>query len=770
MTLFFLAPFLLAPLLPLLDRWFGNKAGWLIACVPILIGIYYGDLWWSLPAGEERTSVSWAWAPQLGLRLTLMIDGLGLFFVLLITAVGALVSIYASGYLAGHDRLGRFHAYMMFFMGAMLGIVLAGNLLTLYMCWELTSLASFLLIGFDNERREARAAATQALVTTAVGGLCLLAGFVLLGLAADSFELTDVLARKDAIQRHGSYPAIVVLVLIGAFTKSAQFPFHFWLPNAMEAPTPVSAYLHSATMVKAGIFLVARLTPALGGTPLWAGTLTTVGAVTMFVGAYLAFFEHDLKGVLAYLTINVLGTLMMLLGFGTPLAVQAAMVYLVAHALYKGALFLVAGIVDHATGTRDLRKMAGLIRRLPLTGAVALAAALSMAGVAPTFGYVAKEVFLDAVWHAPFVPILLTVVSVVSSILLVAGAGRVGIGPFFGRPTQDECDPPGMTMQVAPLVLAVAGVVTGLAPQTLMGPLLGPALEPIAGEPVKMYLTLWHGVGVPFVLSLVVLAAGIACYIVRGSLQRHLAGSLAVARWGPAKWYEWSLAGLYWVADWQTRMLQPGRLPRYVFVTSSVLLLLTIEEIVLRGGLREHYPGIDVRPHEAFAAVLIPAAALVAAASRSRLASVAALGVVGYGVAWLFSIFSAPDLAATQIVIESLTVILFVLAFARLPKYTLASSPRRRLRDALLAGAVGIVLTLLLLQATHEPHPPPISEWYVEHSVPAAHGRNIVNVILVDFRALDTLGEITVLATAAIGVWMLVRLSAQAPAKREGYE
>jgi multicomponent Na+:H+ antiporter subunit A len=818
----FLAPFLLAPLLPLLDRWLGNKAAWLVACAPIAIGTYFSNVWRTLPASDDQVTESWSWVPELGLRLTLMLDGLSLLYVLMITAVGALVAIYASEYLAEHKQLGRFHVFMMLFMGAMLGIVVAGNLLVLYVCWELTSITSFLLIGFEHERSEARDAAKQALITTAAGGLCLLAGFVLLGLAANSFELSDILARGDHVRGHRYYPAIVTLVLLGAFTKSAQFPFHYWLPGAMEAPTPVSAYLHSATMVKAGIYLMARFTPTLGGTDLWAGSLTVVGGVTMFLGAYLALFEHDLKGVLAYLTINVLGTLTMLLGLGTPLAIKAAMVYMVAHALYKGALFLIAGIIDHATHSRDLRELRGLMRALPLTGVVALAAALSMAGIAPTFGFIAKELFLDAVWNAPFAADLLVVLSVVSSVLLVVGAGRVGVMPFVGhrawRPDSGTVHPvtesvignarrqrgeeesgladasgydeegladaslghgrgtsaegqeihaPGFVMQLAPLVLATAGVVIGLAPQSLISPIVAPALQPVASEHIELHLALWHGFTVPLALSITVLAAGGVGYVLRNGLQQRLRGTLKLARWGPARWYDAWLIGLNRVATWQTQILQPGRLPRYVLVTACVLLVLAVLGLIVRGRIDERLSWIGIRPHEAIAAVVVPAAAILAVLVRSRLASVAALGVVGYGVAWLFAVFGAPDLAATQIVIESLNVILFVLAFARLPRYTQVSSLVVRLRDIGVAASVGAVLTMLLVYATNEPHAPPISEWYARNSVSSGHGRNVVNVILVDFRSLDTLGEITVLATAAVGVWTLVRFNPAASREKE---
>ncbi|MDQ3331261.1 MAG: hypothetical protein M3552_11505, partial [Planctomycetota bacterium] len=426
-----LAPLAVAPLMPLVRRFAGRHVGDVAAAIPLAITVYFARYVGTLGDGQS-VAFRRAWVPEIGLSLSLRLDGLSLLFVLLISGIGALVCVYAGGYLAGNRRLGSFFGSLLAFMTAMLGIVLAENLLTLYVFWEFTTLTSFLLISFEHERQAARAAAMQALLTTAAGGLCLLAGVILLGLIGGSFEITELIERGDAVRAHRLYPAAVILILLGAFTKSAQFPFHYWLPNAMAAPTPVSAYLHSATMVKAGVYLLARLSPLLGGTDLWTVTVTGVGAVTMVVGTVLAFTSYDMKGILAYLTINVLGTLTMLIGLGTELAAEAAMIYLLAHALYKGALFLVTGAVDHAAHSRDLRELSGLRHRMPLTALIAALAALSMAGVVPFFGFLAKESYLHAVVEAPRMWPLLTFAAVVASVLVVAGAGLVAVAPFFG--------------------------------------------------------------------------------------------------------------------------------------------------------------------------------------------------------------------------------------------------------------------------------------------------------------------------------------------------
>lgn len=751
--------FVLAPAAPLLHRWVGDRVGYLIAVLPAGLVVFFAQYVGRLEAGEAVTVVQ-PWVPGLGLSLSLYLDGLSLFFALLITAIGALVSIYTSGYLAGHRRIGVFFAYILLFMGSMLGLVLAGNLLTLYVFWELTSLSSFLLIGFEDEREAARSAAVQALLVTVLGGLALLAGFVMLGLAGGSFELRELLARGEVVRDHAWYPAILLLVLIGAFTKSAQFPFHFWLPNAMEAPTPVSAYLHSATMVKAGVYLLARMTPVLGETDLWLGIVTTVGAVTMLLGAVLAVYEHDMKGILAYLTISVLGTLTMLLGLGTELALKAAMTYLMAHAFYKGALFLMTGAVDHQTHARDVRALGGLAGKMPLTAVVAVLAALSMAGIIPLFGFVAKETLLEAVLHSPYAPEWLTVASVVTSVLLVTGAGLIGVRPFFGKrtPAAERAREAGFSLWASPVVLALAGIAVGLFPQELATPLVQPAAAAIAGRPFDVELKLWHGLTTPFLLSAIAVVVGFVLYLGRRALLQLDPLVQLAGRWGPAAGYRRTLAGLNRLAESLTHLLQAGFLRTYIVIILATtvgllgLMLVNLEDPFTAPA----WP--DIRFHEIVPAVLIVVAALVTVRATTQLRAVAGLGIVGFNVAWIFSLFGAPDLAMTQIVVEALTVVLFVLAFYHLPQFSILSDRRTRVRDAALAIGAGSVLTGLLYLVTGLQRGRPVSDFLAQQSVPAAHGRNVVNVILVDFRALDTLGEISVLATAGAGVFALLRL------------
>lgn len=758
------APLVAAPLMPTVRRWVGSHVGDIAALVPLAITVYFARFVGNAGDGEIA-SFHANWIPQLGLSLSFRLDGLGLLFVLLIGSIGTLVCVYAGGYLKESEHLGPFFGYMLAFITAMLGIVLSENLLTLYFFWELTTLTSFLLISFEHEQESARRAAMQALLTTAAGGLCLLAGVILLGLIGGSFEISELIANGDAVRSHRLYPAVLGLVLLGAFTKSAQFPFHYWLPNAMEAPTPVSAYLHSATMVKAGVFLLARLSPLLGGTELWTATVTGVGAVTMVVGAVLAFSVYDLKGVLAYLTVNVLGTLTMLIGIGSDAAIEAAIVYLVAHAFYKGTLFLIVGAIDHQAHTRDLRELSGLRQRMPLTAAVAGLAALSMAGVVPFLGFVAKESYLKAVVESPTAAWWLTAGSVLVSILVVAGAALVGVAPFFGRMSDkvQTAREAGLRLLLGPVVLAVAGLAGGLFPQRLITPLIEPAIADVLGESAHIDLALWHGVNLPLVFSVVALVLGVALYVARQPFRRTLAWTHHLADWGPARWYEGGLRGLHFVAHWQTSRLQSGFLRIYVFVLLATTALLAALMIARFGLPFIERPMLAVKWHEGIPAVLIIVASFVAVRSRSRMRAVVALTVVGFAASWIYALFGGPDLAMTQIVVETLTTLLLVFAFYRLPKYSILSSKRTRFRDALLASGVGIVMTLMVLLATGFDQFEHISEYFVQNSVSKAHGRNIVNVILVDFRALDTMGEITVLSAAAVGVYVIVRLMGPPP-------
>lgn len=759
MTAAVLSGFALAVAAPWLNRIGRGAAGWIFAMLPLGLTLYFASYIGPIAAGRVFT-FSYAWVPSLGVSLSFYLDGLSLLFSLLITGIGTLVVIYAGGYLAGHAQVGRFYAYILMFMASMLGVVLSDNLIALFVFWELTSLTSYLLIGFNHGQEDSRAAALQALLITAAGGLALLAGLLLLGQASGSLELSNLFDRAFALDAHRLYLPVLLLVLIGAFTKSAQFPFHFWLPNAMAAPTPVSAYLHSATMVKAGIYLLARLSPILNGTLYWQYILTVVGAVTMLIGAYLAWQNKDLKRVLAYSTISSLGTLTLLLGLGTPLGVKAAMVFLLAHSLYKGALFLVAGAVDHETGTRNVDRLGGLRRVMPITTVAGVMAAMSMAGLFPMFGFIGKELIYEATLEAPLAIWLITFTAIAANIFTVAAAAVVAIRPFFG-PTVDTPKKPHeapISMWSGPLLLAGLGLIFGIIPAYAAQNLISPAVTAILRETTRVNLALWHGPNFVLALSLFTLLGGIAVYIWRRELHQALLPLNTVARWGPETGYGLTLDGLMALAKGQTRLLQSGYLRYYLMLVISTTVSLVGYTLFSRAELDTKSDWPDVRFYELAVVTLILAATVMVVQSRSRLAAVAALGVIGYGVALLYIIFGAPDLAMTQFAVETLLVILFVLVLYRLPRFSIFTSTPARIRDALIALTAGGLMTTLVLAATAPPLQSRLMPYFAEQSVPLARGRNIVNVILVDFRELDTLGEITVLAVAAYGVYALMKL------------
>jgi multicomponent Na+:H+ antiporter subunit A len=759
MLLAVLSGFALALIAPWVQRLGRGRAGWVISLLPLGLFLFFGHHLLTLDSNAVHT-VTYDWIPSLGIRLSFYADGLSLLFALLISGIGTLVVMYAGVYLADHPHRGRFYAYFMMFMAAMLGLVLIDNILTLYVFWELTSLSSYLLIGFEHERAEARAAAWQALLVTTAGGLALLAGLILLGQAGEVGEFSTLLTRREALLDHPLYVPIVLLLLIGAFTKSAQMPFHFWLPNAMEAPTPVSAYLHSATMVKAGIYLLARCSPILGGTTLWQSCITLVGAVTMLISAYMAMQQTDLKRILAYATVSALGLMTLLLGVGTSAAVKAAIVYLLVHALYKGALFLVAGAVDHETGRRDVTQLGGLGRLMPLTTLAAGLAALSMAGILPFLGFIGKELAYEAVLEAPFWTWVLSSATVLANMLFVAVAGVVGLRPFLGpRPTTlpNTHEAP-FLMWLGPLVLAAAGLGAGLQSTWLGEVLVAPAVTAVRGHAVTIELALWHGWNLALLLSIVTLVGGVVIYAGRGTLRQAAVRWKGVARWGPERGYDLGLRGLQAVAWGQTRLLQSGYLRYYVLISMVTLVGLVGLTLLQRGEVYGLGNWSDVQFYEAWLAGLILIASLATVRARSRLGAVAALGVVGYGVALIFVLFGAPDLAMTQFLVESLTVILFVLVFYHLPDTTTMSNRASRLRDLVVATTMGGLMVALVWLMHQVQWYTSISDYFAEHSLEQAHGRNIVNVILVDFRSLDTLGEITVLAVAGLGVYALIKL------------
>jgi len=753
-----LSIFVLAALAPALHRLLRGATGWVLALPVLAVTGWFASLLPAVSAGGVIVE-SKPWVPSFGIELAFRVDGWSLLFLLLIGGIGALILIYGGGYLHGHRHEGRFFGFILLFMGSMLGLVASDNLILMFVFWELTSVSSYLLIGFDHEKKESRAAALQALLVTGGGGLALLAGLILIGQVGGSFSFSELLEKADAIRGHALYLPILLLVLAGAFTKSAQVPFHFWLPSAMAAPTPVSAYLHSATMVKAGIFLLGRFTPLLGGTDVWHHLVTGVGAATMLTGALLALPQTDLKRLLAYSTVSALGTLTLLLGIGTTLAIKAAAVFLIVHSLYKGALFMIAGAVDHEAGTRDVRSLSGLIKFMPITAVAAGLAALSMSGFPPLLGFISKELLYEANMQGPVAALLITVAGVCANALMVAVAIIVGFRPFHGPPmvsTKAMHEPP-VALWLGPAVLAALGCVAGIFPALVDKPLVAAAVSAIRAVETTVELKLWHGINPVLGLSVLTVLAGAVLYALRRRL-RTLAARLApAARFGPQRAYELGLQALVAVASGQTRLLQHGYLRGYVLTVLAVATALAGFALVKFGPVPLWVGFEDVRFHEVAIGVLILSAALVAARARSRLAAVAALSVVGYSVALIYVLYGAPDLAVTQILVETLTLVLFVLVVVHLPSFSQLSSPRRRLFDAAFAAGAGLVITLLVLKALHVETDERVSSYYAENAL-RAQGRNVVNVILVDFRALDTLGEITVLSVAALGVFALLKL------------
>ncbi|RUR31878.1 putative monovalent cation/H+ antiporter subunit A [Vreelandella nanhaiensis] len=751
--------FVLAALAPLMHRWFAGRTSWVLALFPALIA---GWLFSQTPTVIEEGSLllEWQWVPSLGISLTFLLDGLSLLFGLLITVIGTCVFIYAGGYLKGHPDIARFHIALMAFMVSMLGLVLADGLVTLFIFWELTSVTSYLLIGFNHADLQARKSARQGLFVTFAGGLALMAGLVLLGVASDSWSLSDIRAMEADLRDHALYTPMLICLLLGAFTKSAQFPFHFWLPNAMAAPTPVSAYLHSATMVKAGIYLLARLQPELGGTALWVGTLSLVGATTLLVGAFLAIHHTNVKKLLAYSTIMALGTLTMLLGIGTEYAMTAFVTFLLAHSLYKGALFMVAGNLDHETGTKDVTAMGGLRPLMPVTAMIALVAALSLAGVPPLFGFIGKELKFEAVLGAGNYQALLVPFAFVSAVLTIAVAAIIALRPFYGRRHQTPKVPheAPVSMLIGPGLLSIGSVVFGIAPAMFgADALLTSAASAVAGQPMEVTLSLWYGVNLALIMSVISLGLGFLLFKYWDNVRARLSLLAPIMRHGPEAGYEGLLNGVVQFSEWQTRILQNGYMRNYILVMLVILIALIGNSILLR-----HSPLIvfelDVRFHEIIVVGTMTMSALFATITRSRLGAVASVGIMGFSIALVFILFSAPDLGITQLLVETLTVILLVLVLFRLPRFSHLSTSLERIRDGSVAAMMGILIFLLIMTAWSIDQFESISTYMVENSAPLAYGRNIVNVILVDYRALDTLGEMFVLALAAIGVIAMLKL------------
>jgi len=737
--------------------WLGRRpARWasLLALWPLAMTVWFAFGLTRAVGGEVRSEML-EWVPTLGLNLSFRLDALSGLFAALIAGIGTCVVLYAAHYFDGHPYSGRFQATLFAFMAAMLGVVLTDNGLALFVFWEATGFTSYLLVGFEHDKAVARRSALQALLVTGAGGLSLLAGVVLLAQATGSPSLL-----AGPVQSHAHYLPIALCFLLAAFTKSAQFPFHFWLPNAMAAPTPASAYLHSATMVKAGVYLVARMTPTLGGTSIWTTLIVVVAGLTTLGAAVRAVRETDAKKILAYTTVSALGTTLLLLGVGTAATITAGLAYLAAHACYKGALFLVAGILDHETGTRDVSRLSGLGRSMPLTAASAALAAASMAGLPPFLGFLAKEEAYGAVLGQPLVPALLVGVLVVSSGLMGAAGLLVGWSPFVGtKAPSDGAHDARLGMSLGPALLGLLGFGALLAPG--LTALFAAAAGEAWGKTVVLKLSLWHGFNLPLLLSAVTLVLTLAAYALRDRWR-----STKLPRIGTERLYEGTLRALDALSARLAPPLQEASLPAYVlvFIASGTLL---VSSTLIGGPWQGAAQSLlTPRPHEALVALLVFAAAISAVRARTTMKAVLSLGTAGYGVALMFSLYGAPDLAMTQFAVETLTAVIFVYVFWQFPQVVERSTRRIRVRDGLISLATGLMITVLTFSAAVNPTHSRLRDFYAEAAPALAHGRNVVNVILVDFRALDTLGEITVLVTAAIGVVALLRIAAAERAGR----
>ncbi|GLS16251.1 monovalent cation/H+ antiporter subunit A [Hydrogenophaga electricum] len=714
------------------------------------------------------------WLPSLGLDLVVRIDGFAWMFAMLVSGMGLLVIIYARYYLSPEDPAARFYSLLLGFMGAMLGVVLSGNLVQLVVFWELTSVFSFLLIGYWTHRKEARRGARMAFTVTATGGLCLLAGVLLLGHIVGSLELDQVLAAGAQIRAHALYPVALALILLGALTKSAQFPFHFWLPHAMAAPTPVSAYLHSATMVKAGVFLLARLWPALAGSDMWFWIVGGAGLTTLLLGAYAAMFQNDLKGLLAYSTISHLGLITLLLGMNSPLAAVAAVFHMMNHATFKASLFMSVGIIDHETGTRDMRRLDGLFKSMPITGTLAIVACAAMAGVPLLNGFLSKEMFFAEtvfVHASPAIEYGLPALATLAGIFAVVYSLRFGHDVFFGAPPDCPRVPhePTHWMRVPVELLVLACIVVGTLPAWSIGPLLATAAQPVVGGPLPEYsLAVWHGFNTPLVMSLVATAGGLVAYLLFAKRFKSRR-----ARWAPGlRWFngkhlfEITLA---LITDGARRLLRrtgTRRLQPQLAAMVVIALLAGVGSaliVPLTWGDRARVPATP----EFVALWVIAGACAIGAAVQAkfhRLAALIMLSVVGLALCITFAWFSAPDLALTQLSVEVVTMVLFLLGLRWMPKrierdelpFTALIWWRRR-RDLLIAVLVGMGLAALSYALLTRTAPLSISPYFIENALPLGGGTNIVNVMLVDFRAFDTLGEITVLGIVGITVYALLR-------------
>ncbi len=755
-----LTGFIFSILLVFVGKFFKGKLSILASIVPLGLFLYFFQFIAPIADGEVITR-SFQWIPSFGVDLGFKLDGLSLLFSLMITGIGFLVFAYTSSYLKGHEYLDRFYGYLAAFMGAMLGLVLSDNMITLFVFWELTSISSFFLIGFNNTNPASRKSAMTALGITGIGGLLLLASALLLNNITGTYSISEMLSMSEAIRGNEFYAVAVLLLFGAAFTKSAQFPFHFWLPGAMKAPTPVSTYLHSATMVKAGIYLLMRFTPILGGENIWNYTLIIVGGITMLYSAIHTLFRTDLKGILAYSTISALGILVFLIGLGTEEAFLAAAVFIIVHALYKATLFLVTGIIDHQTHTRDVTRLAGLNKIMLPVGIAGILAAISSAGIPPTIGFIGKELTYEATYHSETIIIISMIAIVLTKILLLYAGFVAGIKPFTGKLPEEHKNvkAPGPIMWIPPVLLATLGLVFGIAPFLIEGDLIKPVVTALGGDASEIHLALWHGFNLIFILSLITIGVGTTLYFIIKPSEKLVAVAAGYNKISPENILNLINKGFVQFSNFWTNFFQNGYLRNYISII--ILFLVVIVGYIMIGNTRfviDYNSLSKITVYEITTTLILIAGIFYTVFTESRLAAVAAMGVVGLSICLIFVFYSAPDLAMTQFSIDTLTVILFVLVLYKLPKYLKLSDYKTRVRDGVLSSVFGLIITVLALEVLSEPVSKQVGEFYAANSYVEAHGKNVVNVILVDFRGADTLIEVSVLSIAAVGVFGLMKL------------
>ncbi|WP_394174598.1 Na+/H+ antiporter subunit A [Guptibacillus hwajinpoensis] len=772
-----LLPFLAAFFIPFIYR--GVKQvhlGWFVLLVPIVLFGYFLSFIEDVLHGVH-TLKTFEWIPSLGVNVSFFIDGLGLFFALLITGIGSLVVLYSIYYLSKAEKLGHFYVYLLLFMGAMLGVVLSDNLFVLYTFWELTSISSFLLIGYWYQREKSTSGALKSMMITVFGGLAMLGGFLMMADITGTTSIRGIIENAEMVVQSSLFPFILIMILLGAFTKSAQFPFHTWLPDAMEAPTPVSAFLHSATMVKAGIYLVARLSLIFAGTDLFFLIVSGFGLLTLCWGSYMAVRQTDLKAILAYSTISQLGMIMAMLGFGTELAVLAAVFHILNHATFKGSLFMVAGIIDHETGTRDIRRLGGLFTFMPITATLALFGTFSMAGFPLPFlnGFLSKEMFFESSLHfeeastiveavSPFFPYLAVGGSIFTFVYSVMLFFRTFTGKQRDELPQKPHEAP-IGMLLSPIVLVLLVIIIALVPDVFGHALLSPMVDSITGNVGETHIKFWHGFGAPLYMSLAVLVLGTVLYLTRTKWERIY--SVFPGKLSAAKAYDGLINGILNGSRKLTNAYMTGSLRHYMIYILVFFVGLVGFTMSITGGFRIAFDDLaPIAAPEILIAIAMAIAAFGTIFMNNRIAAILVLGIVGYGLSLLFVFFRAPDLALTQLIVETVTVALFLLCFYHLPNFGKEKeSKRTNAVNWVISISVGVLVTMIGIASHSTKFFDPISDYFIKNSYKLGGGDNVVNVILVDFRGLDTMLEIVVLGLAALGIFTMIKLR---PGKKEG--